>query len=258
MRDRRKFYRSLISGWLLLVMLIAWSVLSNRDTVLSVIKAVVPDNWDRWLEQFFMLQNWPWYVWAIGSLAILAGYILESGYKRFRAERDRADALQESMKPKLEILWKPGEETYVMPYPEGSSNPTRHHRVCIKNTSTLNAVDDIVVTLDKLVPYVLNCVPCPLRLTNNILMEPNVDPKKESFPLNAGGRQFIDVFEHNPGAPNFSIWHTVVPQIPTHVPAREYKLTIGVTARNAPAISKNFEIFKNGAVWDMRDANGVS
>lgn len=155
--------------------------------------------------------------------------------------------------PKLEIVWKPGEQTYVMPYPPGSNNPTIHYRICIVNMSTTQEVRNIVVMLDNLIPYVLNCVPCRLRLMNNILIEPNSDERIESFTLNPGAKQFIDLMEQRSGAPAFNFWHTVVPQINTQVPARDYRFTIRVTSSNAPPVSKSFELFANGALFGMRE-----
>lgn len=199
------------------------------------------------------MKDWPWYVWALGSVMILAGYILESSYRRFRTERDKANALQESMHPKLEILWSPGEQTYVMSYPAGSQNPSVHYRICIVNTSIAHAVNDIVVTLDRLAPYALDCVPCRLRLMNNIY--PGSAPLIERFNLNPGDRQFVDFMEQKSGSPAFNIWHTVVPQITVQVPAQDYQLTIRVTSSNAPPVSKDFELFNNGALWGMREVN---
>jgi hypothetical protein len=260
MLDRFRFYKSILGRWVVLLSLGVWACISNRDTVVGLIKPYVSDPPPKWLSGVFMMENWPWYVWAIGSLLILSGYILDSGYRKFRTERDKAATLQEGMKPKLEILWKPGEQTYVMPYPDGSPNPTIHYRICIVNRSTAQAVTDIVVTLDRLAPYVLNCVPCTLRLMNNIL-PPGGDPKKtpataiQTFSLNPGATKFVDLMEHNPGLPNIQIWHTVVPEVSTQVPAQEYEFTIKVTASNSTPVSKHFELFKNGSLWGLREAN---
>jgi hypothetical protein len=250
--NRVRFYVEMISGWLLLVLLIVWTGISNRETIIRFALPRVPEGIKGWLEESARVEDWPWYVWALGCMSILAVYVLESSFKKFQSEKDRADILEDRARPKLEITWTPTEEVYVFRHPPGSPNPSIHYRVCIRNTSTIDAVDGIVVTLDQLAPRALDCVPCRLRLMNNILMPPQMDVRVETFSLNPAARQFIDLMEQKPGSPTFNIWHTVVPQQSTQIPAQAYKMRIVASALKAAPAQLDLELVKNGNVWELR------
>ena len=259
MPDRLRFFGLVVFRWFLLIPILIWSGLSNRDSVLSAVKWILPKSLWEGRENLVVMENWPWYVWAIGSLSILAGYVLESSYRQFRIEKEKAqnalEQLQEVTTPRLQIRWIPGEVTYHYEYgAEPNRGPSVHFRICIANVSQTAIVTDIRVVLERLTPHRLPCVPCSLRLMNNVLMPPVIDPRVERFSLNPGDHQFIDVMEQRAGSPAFNIWHTVVPQITTLVIKGDYRMTIAVTS-SAPRISQDFELVENGELWDLRAVN---
>jgi hypothetical protein len=257
-KPRLQFYKQVLLKPVWLAILAAWSIVSNSDNISEkLIKPnVSPETWKKW-EPFLMTTNWPWYVWLIGALLILSAGAIESGYRLYKAAQDEAkkaiERLEEAVKPQLAIFWHPGEVTYHFEY--GPTEPRSvHFRICIANISKTTSVKDIRVILKRLTPHELPCVPCSLRLMNDIL--PSADPPIERFSLNPGDRQFIDLMEQKPGSPAFNIWHTVVPQITVQVPAQAYTLTIVVTASNAPTVSQDFELVKNGVLWNLRAIGG--
>ena len=132
-----------------------------------------------------------------------------------------------------------------------AGRPTEDHsdpyRVCIVNLSKIKSAIDVEVERTNLIPPVMACVPCHLRLKNNIL--PAQAPI-EKFTLTPEGRQFIDVMRWGPTSDKFDIWHTVLQ--PTEIPAQPYYLTISTAATNAPRISKNFDVFRDGNGWGFR------
>jgi hypothetical protein len=257
--NRRQFYRQVLlkPGWL--AWLAAWSIISNSDTISDkLIKPNVSTETWRKLESYIMTSGWRWYVWATGALLIVLAGAVETGYRLYKAAQDRGQKaisdFEEATRPRLAILWHPGEVTYHFEYVAGQNPvPSIHFRICIENISTNAVVNDIRVVLERLTPHELPCVPCSLRLMNNILMPPVLDPRIERFSLNPGDRQFIDLMEQKAGSPMFNIWHTVVPQITTQVRAQAYTMRILVTASNAPAVSKDFELLNNGAMWNLRE-----
>jgi len=260
--NRSQFYKQVLLKPGRLAYLAAWSVISNSDTISEkIIKPnVSTETWKK-MESYLVTTTWHWYVWAIGALLIMLAGAVESGYRLNKAAQDRARKaiadLEEVTKPRLAILWHPGGVTYHFEYVSGQNPvPSIHFRICIENISKTTEVDGIRVVLERLTPHRLPCVPCSLRLMNNILMPPAPDPRIERFSLNPGDRQFIDLMEQKPGTPAFNIWHTVVPQITTQVPAQAYTMRILVTASNAPSVSRDFELVENGLVWNLRAING--
>jgi hypothetical protein len=83
---------------------------------------------------------------------------------------------------------------------------------------------------------------------NNIL--PQQEPI-DSFSLNPGEPQFIDVLVQTPNGSEFWILHTVIP-ISVVVKAQPYTFTISATAENAAPASQRFELVKDGVLWNMR------
>src|SRR5664280_1286393 len=78
-------------------------------------------------------------------------------------------------KPEIDILWKPGGFPYHYEYPLPPGHMNVQYRVCVVN-NTNHALSSVRVTLTRLVPLVLNCVPCPLKL-----MHDNTPPYPTSF-----------------------------------------------------------------------------
>ena len=153
--------------------------------------------------------------------------------------------------PSLGILWQPEEKPYLHEYrmPNDPSQTLHSHfRVCVVNLSKKEQARDVEVILEELSPRRLDCVPCHLRLMNNIL--PGETPI-EKFSLNPEGKQPIDVMMWRPDSSRFQIWHTVLRQ-QTDVPAQPYTMKITASAANASPVTETFEIFKDGAAWNMR------
>jgi hypothetical protein len=192
-----------------------------------------------------------WIVGAVGVAAVLMFFIAS-----FLAWKEQYEKASEEI-PELEIRWNPGEQTYHYEYPLPLDDPVLniYFRICIVNISKRTVVTDIKVKLEKLTPHELACVPCCLRLMNDIIPVPGKTPK-ESFSLNPGDKQFVDLMMQKPNFPKFFIWHTVVPQIGVDVPAQAYTMTISVTAANADPVSQSFELVEDGPVWNLRAVNG--
>jgi hypothetical protein len=155
--------------------------------------------------------------------------------------------------PVLEIIWKPGEHKFVHHYllpPDPVVNV--EFRFCVINMSKRTTLKDIRVRLQDLEPHELPCVPCGLRLMNDL-------PSDEEsfihrFDLHPGDEQFISFIVHKPKASYFWILHTT-PRIPWAIPAQQYTMRI-VASCESTRISQRFEMVKNGPQWDMRAIDG--
>ena len=148
----------------------------------------------------------------------------------------------------IDIVWKPGEQTYHYPY---ENVPGIQYRVCIVNNTDRN-LDNVRVTLERLTPHVLNAVPCPLKL-----MHDNKPPYPTSFSLARHGKRFVDLIVQWPSGAEFWILHTVVDAVGWVVPAQGYYMTIRVESDDADPVSRDFELVKNGQLWDLKD-RGIS
>jgi hypothetical protein len=213
------------------------------NVILTFINSHGPD-WLKWLASNPVVSVIGAGVLFVSSCALLA--------TRDEWVRKLAEFKREPDIPTLAILWEPTEPEYRYEYtlpPDPTVNV--HFRVCILNVSK-TSVSNIRVTLDALNPRELPCVPCRLRLMNNVL--PAQTPI-DTFSLNPGERQFIDVMAQAPNGSKFWIWHTVDP-ISVVVPAQRYALTILATSQNAPAVSRSFELVKDGLFWSMKAVDG--
>jgi len=153
----------------------------------------------------------------------------------------------ESAERHIEILWKSGEQTYHMYY--GKDNLTIHCRICVVNRSETAKITNVQVQLKSLTPHELPCVPCCLRLMNDLTRG---DQRFiETFDLKPGESRFVDVMAQDPDDTKLWIWHTVR-GIPEVVPAQPYVLTVAVTGDNASGDEKQFQLFKNGPYWNMK------
>jgi hypothetical protein len=164
-------------------------------------------------------------------------------------------ASEERDPARLELTWHAGEKPYLHEYRmPNDPNQTlhRHYRVVVINKSKTEQAKDVEVILENLLPRTMDCVPCHLRLMNNIL--PGETPI-EKFSLNPEGKQPIDVMMWRPDSSRFQIWHTV--RQPTDVQAQPYTMKITASAANASLVSETFEIFKDGAEWNMRLVGGA-
>jgi hypothetical protein len=150
--------------------------------------------------------------------------------------------------PSLGILWHPSEKPYLHEYrmPNDPSQTLHtHFRILVANLSKKEQVRDVEVILEDLSPRTLDCIPCHLRLMNNILPG---DLPIERFSLNPDRKQPIDVMMWRPGSRSFQIWHTVMRQT-TDVPAQPYTMKITASAANAKVVTREFEIAKSGSEW---------
>lgn len=156
-------------------------------------------------------------------------------------------------KTDLDIMWKPGEFPYRYEYDLPVDHKNIQYRVCIIN-NTNHALSHVRVTLTKLVPLVLNCVPCPLKL-----MHDNTAPYATSFNLSPHGDKFVDLLLQRPGWGDSHFWlfHTVTDVRDWVVPAQGYCMTIRVESDDAAPVSRDFELVNNGQLWDLKD-RGIS
>jgi hypothetical protein len=165
----------------------------------------------------------------------------------FFAWKEQYDKAEETAS--LDIVWKPGEEPYWYPYTL-PPDPTEwlHFRVCIVNTGSRAQVDDVEVWLENLWPRTLACVPCHLRLMNNVL--PLQQPI-ERFSVSRDGYKFVDVMAQKKGVDRFWIWHTAAPN-PETILAQRYTFTIFATSKNAKRAEHNFCLEKGEEWWEMK------
>jgi hypothetical protein len=151
-------------------------------------------------------------------------------------------------KRELDILWKPGEITYYHPYELPPGNHNLQYRIAVVN-NTDRTLTNVRVTLDKLSPHALQCVPCNLVLMNN-----RDKPYIQSFSLAPHGKRFVDLMLQSPNCSEFWIFHTVTETTPWKVPAQAYSMTIRAESDDAEPISRTFELENNGSLWNLRDA----
>lgn len=130
-----------------------------------------------------MIGTWPWYIWLIGALFILFIGAVESAWRLFKAarggEQKAITDLQNYKTRQLELTWNPQDEPYRW-WDMTQNVPTLYFRLRVKNICGVT-VNGIKVELSELTPRALACVPCPIRLMNNII--PTNDPV-HSFSLN--------------------------------------------------------------------------
>ena len=152
-------------------------------------------------------------------------------------------------KPDLDIVWKPGEFPYLYEYPLPPGHRNVQYRVCVVNNAN-HALSNVRVTLTKLVPLVLNCVPCPLKL-----MHDNTAPYPTSFNLPPRGEKFVDLLLQRPGwgDSNFWLFHTVTEVRDWVVPSQGYCMTIRAESDDTDPVSRDFELVRNGQLWDLKD-----
>jgi hypothetical protein len=184
------------------------------------------------------------YAKAIWSALAVTGWIA-TFYQVWAKERKERIAGV----PALDIVWKPGENTYRHEYflPPPGAPLNIQFRICVVNRSETNKATNVRIRMEELSPPELPCVPCCLRLMNNIL--PQQEPI-ESFSLNPGDHQFVDLLVQTPNGKEFWILHTVIP-ISVVVKAQPYTFKISATAENAPSKSRRFELVKDGTLWNM-------
>lgn len=158
--NRSQFYKQVLlkPGWL--ACLAAWSIISNSDTISEkLIKPnVSTETWTK-MQSYVVTTTWHWYVWAIGALLIILAGAVETGYRLYKAAQDRARnaiaEFEEITKPRLAILWHPGEVTYHFEYVAGPNPvPSIHFRICIENISKTTQINGIRVVLERLTPHV--------------------------------------------------------------------------------------------------------
>ena len=172
--------------------------------------------------------------WLIGIVVILS-----------------ALAWPRNRKSMLEIVWKPGEPVFMMAYPSDGSTAT-HFRVCVRNVTTDVHLKNVRVRLESINPRELECVPCYLRLMNNIIHPERSDSiPVESFDLNPGDHQFVDVLAQDPKHSNFWVWHTIK-EFPVTIPVQPYELKLVASASEGMPVEKTLGLVKTGSVWSMK------
>ena len=151
--------------------------------------------------------------------------------------------------PDLEIRWNPGEFPYFYPYMHPPGKFNLQYRLCIVN-NTDHRFTNVRVTLDKLMPRVLNCVPCSLKL-----MHDNTEPYPTSFDLPPRGHKFVDLMLQGLESRIFWIFHTVTRVRNWEVPAQAYSMTITAEADDYAPKSRDFTLVENGPLWNLRPIN---
>jgi hypothetical protein len=190
-----------------------------------------------------------WIMPTILAAALIIAGLLHLKAARVAKESDSNAKIERLTKlPDLEIRWKPGELKYFFPYMNPPGNPpgfNLQYRMCVVNNSD-HRLTNVRVALDKLVPDTLPCVPCNLTLMNDHKETPST-----TFSLAPnGGYEFIDLMLQWPEGSEFWILHVVKP-ISQKVPAMAYSMTIRVDADNSDSISRNFELVRNGPLWNL-------
>lgn len=161
-------------------------------------------------------------------------------------EKPRTDNSQ--TRPKLAIIWRPGQPTYHQSF---NLEPDLHFilfRIRIQNESPDLLIRGVYVNMEDLEPHSLSCVPTRMRIMND-----NDDPHQKQFDLPPEGHRFIDIIQHRPESNwPFNIWH-ITRGIPLNVPAQPYHFAIRAYAENAPAVSQCFEVYNDRRLgWNMR------
>jgi hypothetical protein len=256
-RDRSDFYKRTLLAPVWIAVLIAWSILSNSDTAIEkIIKPVflffsTETRWNQWGISG-MISNLPLHVWLIGALVIIASGATETGYRFYRDARRRGDKAIvdfENYKTKqLELTWNPEEEPYRWWDMGQKPAPALYFRLRVKNISGAT-INGIKVELSELIPRELICVPCPIRLMNNIL--PRDVPERE-FSLNPGDKCFIDLMLQSRSMDTFWILHTVQ-GISEAVPKKPYRMVIRISAINVPEIVRRYELIEDGEMWRLQE-----
>jgi hypothetical protein len=148
----------------------------------------------------------------------------------------------------LEIAWKPGVFPYHYEYPSPNSGDLNlQYRIAVVN-NTGRSLANVRVTLSRLSPLVLNCVPCNLRQ-----MHDNKEPYDRSFSLTPRGHQFIDLLLQHPNGSEFWLFHTVTEVRDWRIPAQAYSMTITAESDDSDPISRDFELVRNGQLWGLID-----
>jgi hypothetical protein len=254
---RSQFYKEVLfkPGWL--AVLAAWSIVSNSDTITEkfIKPFVAPETWKKW-ESIFITTNWPWYVWLIGASVIVLLGAVETGFRLYRAARQRGDKaildFEAYRTRQLELSWNPAEEPYRW-WDMSQSVPVLYFRLRVKNISGVT-VNGIKVELSELTPRALACVPCPIRLMNNIL--PLNEPV-HSFSLNPGDKNFIDLMLQSKGMEVFWILHAVK-DYKVEVPKQAYRMAIRISAIDVPEILRTYELVEDGELWNLREIPGLT
>ncbi len=258
-KNRLDFYRRTLLAPVWIAVLVAWSILSNSDTAIEkIVKPVflffsTEVRWKQW-GMSGMISNLPLHVWLIGALIIIASGAAETGYRFYRDARKRGDeaiADFENYKTRqLEVTWNPNEEPYRWWDKKQKPAPALYFRLRVQNISG-STVDGVKVELSELTPRELDCVPCPIRLMNNLLPR---DETEREFSLNPGDKRFIDLMLQSRSMDSFWILHTVQ-GISEVVPIRPYKMVIRVSAINVPEIVRRFELVEDGEMWRLQESS---
>jgi len=250
---RASYYRRVLLNTLWLVVLGVWSlVLLIDDIAGKIVKPRVSDAAWKKLEWLTVIGAWPLYIWALGVLVILLIGATEVGYRLYREARKRGDKAIADFEyyktGRLEVTWNPMEKPYRW-WDETQNPPALYFRLLVRNVSG-STVNGVKVELSELAPRKLECVPCPIRLMNNILPG---NTAVHSFSLNPGDKNFIDLMLQSRSLDCFWILHAVEGYDEVSVPRLPYTMTIRVSATDLPEIVRRYQLFEDGELWNMKE-----
>jgi len=173
--------------------------------------------------------------WITLAAAVLL--IPKAQYDVWKAERERAETAEDRLIPKAIIrnltprVWPPGQG--------GVSVTGKEYYFDIFNLSEADSLENVRVELLRMVPDAIGYPNPPLHLRNDDTY------KVTEFEINPGAERQIDLVTGPVDAPNSQqeliIPHTVN-KYRTAIPFGRYELTVRVSARNSPPITKTFVV----------------
>lgn len=176
---------------------------------------------------------------STGSLIVAGLFLLPAQYKVWRVEReakiDAEEELKRRLTPKAIIrnltprVWPAGSG--------GVSVTGKEYYFDIFNISEAESLENVRVEVEKIIPDAIGYPNAPLHIRND-------DYETREFTINPGSVRQIDLVTGPVKAPNSQqlmiVAHTVNKQR-TPIPHGRYKITVRVSAKNAPPVSASFE-----------------
>ena len=152
--------------------------------------------------------------------------------------------------PRFDIVCEPSHHPYRQEWdaPSGLGHQILF-RVGIKNLSTTKAINKAEVVLTSTDPFAIPCIPAPLRLMNE-------EESVRSFFLPPNGIKYVDVIQQSQPNGNLILWHGVQSQ-PKQITPKDYSITITAFGDNAEALSKRFDIVRQGGAFALKASSEV-
>lgn len=146
--------------------------------------------------------------------------------------------------PRFEIVCEPSVHPFRQEWDDAGGHQTLF-RVGVHNKSRYKGVNKATVQITSIDPFAMQCIPARLLLMNE-------DPSVREFFLPASGTQYVDVVQQSQPSGDAFLWHVVKNQ-PIQLPAT-HSFTVQITAfgDNTDAVSKNFQIVKQGTAFAFR------